>query len=529
MEQIVAHVQDWPEGQMQQVAVGETEILLAKVNGKFYAVGANCSHYGAPLVQGVLKGDRIACPWHHACFKITTGDQLEPPGLDALPQFEVRVENDAVMVRVPESAQQQRTPTMAKHQPETDARTFVILGAGAAGSAAAEMLRQQGFQGRVVMITGDRQLPYDRTLLSKAYLQGQAESAPLRSADFYQQAEIEVWTGQTVTHVEPDTQTLTVADGSTLNYDKLLLATGGKARRLTVPGADLDQILTLRQFADAEQILSAAESAQHIVIVGSSFIGMEAAASLAKDHSITVVSRSAVPFEKTLGKAIGQMFQQGHETNGVQFRLGTQVKEFKGNGKVTDVVLDSGESLPADLVILGIGVEPATDYLSDIDLNDDGSIPVNEYLQVTEHLYAAGDIAQFPNPQTGQPTRIEHWRLAAQHGRIAACNMLGQNVVFKGVPFFWTGQFDLKLRYAGHAEDWDEIVIQGNLSEYEFLAFYIKADRVLAVAGCGCDREMAAITELMRLDQLPSPGRIQTQSMDWLTHLQAQPLCSSLY
>jgi apoptosis-inducing factor 3 len=529
MEKTVAHVQDCLEGQMQQISVGETDILLARVNNKFYALGAHCSHYGAPLAQGVLKGDRLVCPWHNACFDVTTGNQMEPPGLDALPQFDVRVENDAVIVCVPESAPAQRIPPMATHQPDADPRTFVILGAGAAGSAAAETLRQQGFQGRVMMITRDRQLPYDRTMLSKSYLQGQAEIAPLRSADFYQQADIEVQTGQTVTSVEAATRTLTLAEGTTLQYDELLLATGGKARRLSVPGADLDQIFTLRSATDAEQILAAAESAQHIVIVGSSFIGMEAAASLAQaERTVTVISHASVPFEKTLGQELGQMFQQVHEANGIQFRLNTQVERFEGRHQVEGVILDSGEHLPADLVILGLGVEPVTDYLSDIERNGDRSILTNECLQVADHLYAAGDMAQFPDSRTGQPSRIEHWRLAAQQGRIAARNMLGQNIAFKGIPFFWTGQFDLKLRYAGHAEDWDQVIFQGDVSKHEFLAFYVQNERVVAVASCGCDREMAAITELMRLNQFPSPEMIQNQSVDWLTHLQKQPLYPQL-
>lgn len=518
MQETVAYVKDWPEGQMRQVTVGETDILLARIDGNFYAVGAHCSHYGAPLAKGILNGDRVICPWHNACFSVTTGNQLEPPGLDGLPQYKVRVEGDAIIVQIPESAQR----SMTQHQPEVDERTFVILGAGAAGSAAAETLRREGFQGRVVMVTRDRQLPYDRTMLSKTYLQGQAdaEAAQLRSADFYQQTDIEVLTGRAITDVDPSTQTLTFADDSILNYDAMLLATGGQARRLKIPGADLDRVLTLRQFADAEQIRDAAQPARQIVIIGSSFIGMEAAASLAQDDcSVTVVSRSSVPFEKILGQAVGQMFQQVHEAHGIQFLLEAQVERFEGDTQVDAVVLASGERLPADLVIVGIGVEPVTNYLKGLELNGDRSIPVNQCLQAVDNLYAAGDIAQFPNPRTGEQTRIEHWRLAAQHGRIAARNMLGHNVAFEGVPFFWTGQFDLKLRYVGHAEDWDEVIVQGSLAEREFLAFYVKSDLVLAVAGCGRDRDIAAITELMRLNQLPSAHEIRNQSIDWTAYL----------
>lgn len=520
-EAVVAKIQDLQDGEMRQVSVGDTPVLLARVQGQFYAMGANCTHYGAPLAKGALSGETVVCPWHNACFNVTTGDHLQPCGLDALPHFEVRIEGEEVRVTVPEDVPQQRTPDMVSYSPEADSRTFVVLGAGAAGTHAVEILRQDGYQGRIVMISGAQAPAYDRTMLTKKYLQGKADedALPLRSPEFYQAHGIEL-VHRTVTQVQPKTKTLTFENGETLAYDALLLATGGKPRSLKVPGADLKQVHLLRSAADAKQIVQEAEDAKRAVVIGSSFIGMEAAASLTqRGLQVTVVSPDEVPFAKILGEAVGKLFQTVHEQHGVTFHLGHKATQFEGNGKVQTVVLDNGDRIPADLVVVGIGVQPATDYLQEIDRNDDQSLSVNAHLQVTDGLYAAGDIARFPDPRDGQPIRIEHWRLAAQQGRVAAHNMAGQTVKFKGVPFFWTGQFDLKLRYAGHATDWDRVVIDGSLDDQEFLAFYIKGDQIRAVAGVGRDRDIAAITALMRLDQLPAASVLEQGSVDWVENL----------
>lgn len=509
---------------MCQVCAGDREILLARVGDKFYATGAHCTHYGAPLAKGILSGDRIVCPWHNACFNVATGEQQEPPALDDLPSFPVRIEGDDVWVEIPEDARDRCLPKMAEYTPKADSRTFVILGAGAAGSVAAETLRQQGFQGRIILLDRAARLPYDRPQLSKQYLQGKAseDALPLRSCEFYQKHNIELCFKQTVVGVDATAQTLTFDNDSTLHYDALLVATGGIPRKLKVSGANLANILTLRQVEDADRIIDAAKGAKRVVAIGSSFISMEAAASLTqRGLAVTVISPEAVPFEKVLGKELGQMFQKLHEKNGVSFRLGTKVTRFEGTDAVEAAILETGERIPCDLALIGIGVRPATKFLQGIKLlQKDGSVPVNEYLQAAAGLYAAGDIARFPDAATGQPTRIEHWRLAEQHGRIAARNMLGQQVKFAGVPFFWTGQFDVKLRYAGRAQAWDEIIFQGNPDDWEFLAFYVRGDRVLAVAGCGRDRDMAAITELMRRQQMPSPDALRERALDWPAQLE---------
>ncbi len=527
----VAKVGELEDGQMQQIAVGDDQILLSKIDGQFYATGAFCTHYGAPLAKGILCNERIVCPWHNACFNAIAGQQEEPPALDSLTHFPVRVEGEQVLVRLPEDVPQQRILAMARYEPKVDQRTFVVLGAGAAGTIAVETLRQEGFQGKVVLVSAEQKLPYDRTKLSKNYLQGKAEedSLPLRSCEFYDQHNIELRFGEAVTKVDVINKLITFADSSTLEYDSLLLATGGQAKKMDLPGSNLANIFTLRNTEDVNSILEEVKKAKKALIIGSSFIGMEAAASLNQQGlEVVVVSPSDVPFKKILGDKLGKMFQKLHEQNGVTFKFGTKATEFGGDGKVEYAVLENGEKIVTDLVIVGIGVEPNTDYLDGIELNEkDKSIPVNEYLQTEiKDIYAAGDIAFFPYQPMGEATRIEHWRLAAQHGKIAAINMLEKSKLAKAddiVPFFWSGQYDLKLRYVGHAESWDEIKIDGelaesneNLDELEFLAFYLQNNKVMAVAGVNRDKDIAAISELMRRQKMPDANEIKNTEINWI-------------
>ncbi|MBW4434810.1 MAG: FAD-dependent oxidoreductase [Pelatocladus maniniholoensis HA4357-MV3] len=525
---VVANINDLKNGEMRQVSVGETEILLSRIDGKFYAVGAHCTHYGAPLAKGVLSGHNIVCPWHNACFDLMSGDQLQPPGLDSLAHYEARIEGENVIVSVPEQTTGLRSPTMAQFNPNVDGRTFVILGAGTAGIHAAEALRVAGYQGRIVMITQEDKLPYDRTKLSKAYLSGKAspEEMPLRSPDFFKEHTIEVLLNKQVKQVQTTAKAIAFTDGDSLTYDALLVATGGKPRQLDIPGADLPNIFTLRSFDDANRILTAIKQKGQAVVIGSSFIGMETAAGLTQQGlQVTVVSPDSVPFEKNFGEQIGKLFQQVHEENGVSFKLRRKAVEFAGNGKVEAVILDNGDRLQANIVIVGIGVQPATDFLEGVNLHSkDRSVVVDEYLCAADNVYAAGDIARYPDWRTSESIRVEHWRVAAQQGRIAAHNMAGKAVKFRGLPFFWTMQFKFSLRYIGHAQSWDEIVVDGDLQQQKFIAFYIKNNQVLAVATSHRDTETAAISELMRLNQMPPVEELRRGAVDLI---QRQPLVSS--
>ncbi|MEH2329673.1 FAD-dependent oxidoreductase [Nostoc sp.] len=524
IEAVVANINDLNDGEMRQVSVGETEILLSRIDGNFYAVGAHCTHYKAPLAEGVLSGHHVVCPWHNAYFDVTTGDQLEPPGLDALACYEVHIEGENVIVSVPEETKGLRSPAMAQFDPNVDGRTFVILGAGAAGVHAAEALRVAGYQGRIVMITQENKLPYDRTKLSKDYFIGKtsSEEMPLRSPDFFKEHAIEVLLNKRVEQVQTSAKAIAFSSGDSLTYDALLVATGGKPRQLDIPGAELENILTLRSFDDADRILAAIKQKGQAVVIGSSFIGMETASGLSQHGlQVTVVSPDSVPFKKTLGEEIGKLFQQVHEENGVSFKLGRKAVQFEGNGKVEAVILDNGDRLQADIVVLGIGVQPATDFLEGVDLHaKDSSIVVDEYLCAADGIYAAGDIARYPDWRTNESIRVEHWRVAAQQGRIAAHNMVGKAVKFRGLPLFWTMQFKFPLRYIGHAQSWDEIIVDGDLQKQEFIAFYIKNNQVLAVATSHRDTETAAISELMRLNQILTVEELRRGTVDLI---QRQP------
>ncbi|MFZ0391181.1 MAG: FAD-dependent oxidoreductase [Calditrichia bacterium] len=520
----VADFNDLKDGEMKNVKVNEQEILLTRIDGKIYALGAHCTHYGAPLNKGVLSGDRIVCPWHHACFNARSGELEEPPALDALPHFEVTRKDDKIFVTLPQQIPHSRTPKMARNDPGRDDRVFVVLGAGAAGNMAAQTLREDGFNGKIIMITRENRLPYDRPNLSKDYLQGEAEEEwmPLRDKSFFEIHDIELRLGATVSGVDSKSRTVTFEDGSSLEYDKILLATGGTPQKLDVPGNDLENIFYLRTFDNADSIITAAEKAKRALVVGSGFIGMETAFSLKKRGlQVTVVTKEEIPFQSKLGSSLGKVFQKEHEKNGITFFTKSGVKEFTGNGKVEAVILENGKRLEADMVLLGLGVEPVTDYLKSLPLEDDGSIKTNAYFRAAENLFAVGDIASFPLLEEGRLIRIEHWRTAEQHGRTAAHNMLGKDVKYTAVPFFWTNQFDLKLRYVGYASDWDEELVRGSLEKQDFIVFYLKDGKVLAAAGNNRNREMDAVSELMRLDKMPGRERLEDDSTDFVQLLKS--------
>jgi NADPH-dependent 2,4-dienoyl-CoA reductase/sulfur reductase-like enzyme/nitrite reductase/ring-hydroxylating ferredoxin subunit len=520
----VASVDDLKDGEMKEVAAGDTKVLLARVGGYYHAVSPACPHYGAPLVEGALCNDRVVCPWHHACFNVTTGDLEEPPALDALAHYNVSVEEGRVFVSVPEEARDRRTPPMAGRDLNDD-RTFVIIGGGAAGYAAAQALREDGYACRILMFTREDRTPYDRPNLSKDYLHGHAEPEwmPLRADEFFAEHGIEVALGKDVTRVDAASRMISFGGGTSQTYDALLVATGGAPRNLPVPGSDLEGVFVLRSFADTNAIIEAARRSSSAVVVGASFIGMEAAYSLTeRGLRVTVVAPDSVPFEKTLGPEVGELFRRLHESHGVGFKLGATVSQVEGEGKVERVVLDSGESLAADMVVAGVGVRPATGFLEGVPLASDGGVIVDSHLRAADGLYAAGDIASFPEPRTGRRARIEHWRTAQQQGRVAAHNMAGKEVEYDGVPFFWTRQFDAGLVYVGHAERWDEIIYVGDVSAHDFLAYYVEGNRVLAVAGMNRDRDMVAVEELMRLDRMPSPDELRGGQVNILDLLRDQ-------
>jgi len=517
----IAKINDINEGEMKAFKINEElKILLIKNNGKISALGANCTHYGAPLEEGVLCGEVIICPWHHACFNAETGNLVEPPARDSLPSYQVKIDGENIIVNVPEPIKQSHIPYMTKEDVGKDKRSYVIIGGGAAGNAAAQALREADYAGKIIMITQENRVPYDRPNLSKDYLQGEAqpEWMPLRSDDFYKEYGIEIKFYSKVESIDFSTKVVLLESGERVKYDKLLLAKGGIPRKLEIEGSELKNIFYLRSFDDTDKIIVASENAKSIAVIGASFIAMETAFSLHERRKvpITIIGMEKVPFEKVFGKEIGMFFQTKHEAHGINFKLNRKPIKIEGKERAESILLDNNERINVDLVIVGVGVKPATDFIKNLHLEDDGSIKVDKYFQAAEDVFASGDIVKFPYKKMDSFIRIEHWRIAEQQGRIAGFNMAGKKVEFDDVPFFWTVQAGTSLRYVGYSAEWDEIITWGEIPSESFISFFVKDKKVHAAAGIGHDKEMAAIQCLIRNNKMPSIEKLRSKSIDLL-------------
>ena len=511
-EVVVAHSNELANGEMKTVEAGGVKILLSRIDGTIYAVGGECSHYGADLSTGVLHGDRVVCPWHHACFCAKNGELLDPPARDSLPAYEVFEENGDIVLKLPDEPKTHCLPDLVVPRPGMDGRTFVIAGAGAAAGAAAQAMREAGFEGRIVMVTQEPYAPYNRTNLSKSYLAGtgKKEWLPLRGPDFYEKYGIEIVTGVEITGVDSGAEHLLLADRPALKYDRLLVATGSVPRTLDVPGNDLDGIYTLRSLDDCDAIIGALDDSMSVAVVGASFIGLETAWSFReRGKKVTVIAPEEVPFEALLGRDIGEMYRVMHQEHGVEFRLGHTVLSFTGNSSVTGVELNDGTVIKADLVLVGIGVRPATGFLDGVPRMEDGGLAVDGKFMVADSIHAAGDVAAVNDDRTGGRIRIEHWRTAEQQGRCAGFAMAGKPVRYTVVPFFWTTQYGIHLRYGGHAKDWDGMIVDGDIPSRDFIAYYTSGDKVVAAASMNRDVNMAVFEELMRDDRLPDADSVR--------------------
>lgn len=519
-EAAVCHVDDLVDGQLKEVRVGDTDVLLARANGQFYALYPKCAHYQAPLVKGLLNGYRLVCPWHNACFDVRNGHRLEAPALNGLPTHEVRIENDQVFVRLTTDKESLENPMAAPD--DGNPETCVVVGGGGAAAFAAEGLREGGFTGRIVLLTESPDAPYDRPNCSKDYLQGKApdEWMPLRTDDFYQDYGIEIRTDQRVVSIDSAARTIELASGESLQYDKALIASGGKPNRLPIPGVDLPGVYTLRSLHDSQMLRELGRSGKRIVIIGSSFIGLEGAMSLRKLGSeVDVVGLESIPFETILGPVIGRVVQGWHEKEGIRFHLGRKVERLEGTDAVSAVVLDNGEQLPADVVLLGLGVKPQTAFITDLPKDKNGGLLTDAHLAIADGLYAAGDVAAYPAPDG--PERIEHWKVAGQQGHIAGLNMAGQQQPYESVPFFWTNQQGKRINYIGHTTQFDAIIYDGDPEKDDaFLAFYVQDNHVKAAAGLKRDQDIIAIRELMQAGQMPTVGEIR-QGVHWPERLKS--------
>ncbi|QKZ11953.1 FAD-dependent oxidoreductase [Spirosoma sp. KUDC1026] len=519
-EAAVCRVDDLADGQMKEVQVGDTDVLLARVDGQFYALHPKCTHYQAPLAKGLLTGTQLVCPWHNACFDVRNGHRLEAPALNGLPMHEVRIEGDQVFVRLTTDKESLENPMTTSD--ESNEETYVIVGGGGAGAFAAEGMRAGGFSGKIVLLSESPDRPYDRPNCSKDYLQGKAKESwmPLRDEEFYKNYGIDVRLGEQVTSLDPSTKRIGLASGESITYAKAIVCPGGKPNSLPVDGIDLPGVYPLRSLQDSRKLRELGKEGKRVVIIGSSFIGLEGAMSLKKLGSdVTVVGQEKVPFEKILGDKVGKVVQGWHEKENIQFHLGRNVARLEGNESVEAVVLDNGERIPADFVLLGLGVKPNTSFLHNIEIEKDGGVKTDEYLKLADDLYAAGDIVHYPT--TDGAERIEHWKVAGQQGHVAGLNMAGDTPKekYNMVPFFWTNQQGKRLNYIGHTTQIDEVIYDGDPEKDDsFLAFYVQGGKVKAVAGLKRDTDIIAIKELMQAGKMPEPTA-DLQGVDWVDAL----------
>jgi NADPH-dependent 2,4-dienoyl-CoA reductase/sulfur reductase-like enzyme/nitrite reductase/ring-hydroxylating ferredoxin subunit len=470
-----------PDGGMLQGKVDGEDVILVRRGCEFFAVGASCTHYGGPLVKGLMVGDELRCPLHHACFSLRTGEAMRAPAFDPIPCWRVERLEQKVFVRekLPGVV---RKPASAPARQPTAPASIVIVGAGGAALAAADMLRREGYDGALTMITADDSAPYDRPNLSKDYLEGKApeEWMPLRSASYYGDHRIDLVLKSQVSSLDLLGKRVLVDDSKAYDFDALLLATGSEPVKLRIPGSSESQLGYLRTLADSRGLIEKAASAKEVLLVGASFIALEVAASLRERGIKThIVAPDREPLEHVLGPDVGRFVRSLHENHGVIFHLGQTVSRLDGHR----ATLSSGANVDADFLVLGVGVRPSAGLAEKAGLKVDRGIVVNEYLETSmPQVFAAGDVARWPDARSGGLVRIEHWVVAERQGQVAARNMLGRRERFDAVPYFWTQQYDVAIKYVGHAEEWDTIDIDGSLDARDCALTYKLDGRTLAVA-----------------------------------------------
>jgi NADPH-dependent 2,4-dienoyl-CoA reductase/sulfur reductase-like enzyme/nitrite reductase/ring-hydroxylating ferredoxin subunit len=465
------------DGGMVVGRVGAEDVILARRGDELFAVGAHCTHYHGPLADGLIDGDTLRCPWHHACFSLRTGEALRAPALDPIACWRVERAGNTAFVRekmpgaAPGKARLRGTPA-----------AVVIVGGGAAGLAAADMLRREGYEGGVTLISADDSPPCDRPNLSKDYLAGTAQEdwIALRPPGYYTERRIDLVLNARASSLDVKQKRVQLENGRTVGFGALLIATGADPVRLPISGATDSQVHYLRTFADARAIVARAAAAKRVVVVGASFIGLEVAASLrARGIEVHVVAPDKTPLERVMGPEVGSFIRKLHEAHGVAFHLGQTVSRVDGSR----MTLSDATMLDADFIVLGVGVRPSIALGEQAGLAIDRGIAVNEYLETSAPgVFAAGDIARWPDPHSGDRIRVEHWVVAERQGQVAAQNILGRRVRFDAVPFFWSQHYDLAINYVGHAENWDAVEIDGSLAESDCAVTYKRGHRTLAVA-----------------------------------------------
>jgi apoptosis-inducing factor 3 len=477
------------DGQMLAGHVGDQSVLLVRRGDDFLAVDATCTHYGGPLAEGLVVGDTVRCPWHHACFSLRTGEALHAPAFSPLACWKVEQRDSRIFVQHKKDEPHPTVGTAPRVAPAGLPAKIAIVGGGAAGFAAAEKLRRERYEGDLVMVSGEEVPPVDRPNLSKDYLAGKApeEWVALRPDRFYAENDIDLRLGTSAAAIDVAARELVLEDGTRIAYDRLLLATGAEPVRLSVPGAELPHVRMLRSLADCRAIIERAAASRRTVVLGASFIGLEVAAALrARDIEVHVVAPDRRPMERVLGPQMGDFVRALHEGHGVVFHLGETATDISHK----QVTLSGGGTLEADLVVAGVGVRPRIALAENAGLALDRGVVVDDYLETSAPgIYAAGDIARWPDSRTGTKIRVEHWVVAERQGQAAALNMLGYRQKFVAVPFFWSQHYDVPINYVGHVETWDTLTIEGDIPAKNCLLRYQRNGRVLAVASIYRDIE----------------------------------------
>jgi NADPH-dependent 2,4-dienoyl-CoA reductase/sulfur reductase-like enzyme/nitrite reductase/ring-hydroxylating ferredoxin subunit len=483
-------------------AFGEP-VLVARRGEELFAIGATCTHYGGPLAKGLMVDCTVHCPWHHARFDLRTGEAITAPALNNVACYKIEKRGERFFVTGKIDKKEERRP---KFSPAS----VVIIGAGAAGGAAAEMLRREGYGGPVTLIGADESLPYDRPNLSKDYLAGNApeEWIPLRPPEFYREQKIDAVTNTTVTGIDAKAKQVILSDGRSLGYGALLLATGAQPVQLTIPGADLPHVCYLRTLNDSRRIIEKAKNARSAVVIGSSFIGLEVAWSLRERKlEVAVVGRDSVPLGKVLGTEMGKLVRETHEAHGVKFHLGRTPAAIHDGC----VELDDGAKLDCDLVVVGIGVRPNTHLAEQAGIATDNGVLVNEFLETNvPGIFAAGDIARWPDPRAGR-IRVEHWVVAQRQGQTAARNILGAGEPFTIPPFFWSNHFNLHIHYVGHGSAGDDARVSGDLNGKRASVIFRSDDKLSAVASVGRDHENLEAEVALERGEEFNPSRFRAK------------------
>ncbi len=467
-----ARIDDLSESRGMRVCIKcgdqETPILLVRDGEAVHAFSADCPHAGALLEEGAVCDGKIVCPWHKGTFDLRDGSLIEPLPLKGLTRYPVTLKDGEVFVGLEPQA------------PHAADKTMLIVSSGAAGAAACAILHETGFARRIVMAGHDAPMPYDRTSLSKFVISGEMpvdDTPPLLDDDFFACHAVERIDSNAV-HLDALARHAELVDGRKIDYDIALVCTSGTPKPLDIPGANLAHVHMLRRIDDARAIVESLDTLSgntRAVIVGASFIGLEVASSLRKRGvEVSVVAPGKVPFEKSFGTRIGEMFRKLHEKNGVTFYMNAQVKALRGGNAVSEVMLDSGERITANLVIVGTGVKPGY----------------------------------------GEALRIEHWRVAQQQARIAAFNMAGIESAYDGVPYFWTYHYGKNFDYLGHVDAPDYVEIDGDLGQQKFIAYLLKDGAVRAIVACEHQRAVCRLAEAMRTGLTLESARSTAQKAD---------------